>query len=60
MYITIITTYGLQLPVVFIGALWLRLESPMYIIWAMALSWSANALLTYIVFKRGRWKTVKV
>lgn len=60
MYVMLATTYGIQLPVILAGALWLKLESPLFIIWAMAVSMTVNAVATVLIFMRGRWKSVEV
>ena len=60
MWATVVTTYGVQLPIVLLGALWLKLEDPTFIVWAWVVSQLLNTVILYVLFKRGRWKTVKV
>ncbi|MBN2081378.1 MATE family efflux transporter [bacterium] len=60
MYVTVATTYGIQIPITLIGALVLRLENPMFILWAWVISALINASAMWVIFKLGRWKTVQI
>jgi len=54
------STYGIQIPLTLAGALWLRIDNPMFIVWAWVLSSTVNAAAMIWIFRRGRWKHVKV
>lgn len=60
MWVAVATTYGIQLPVTLVGALWLKIADPTFIVWAWSISSLINAAALFWLFKRGKWKTVKV
>lgn len=60
MFVRIATTYGLQIPLTLLGALWLKVENPIFIVWAWVLGSTANAAVMFWIFRRGKWKSVKV
>jgi len=49
-----------RLPVALVGALWLKVENPAFIVWAWSISSLINAAAMLWLFKRGKWKTIKV
>ncbi len=60
MWITLGTTYAIQLPLILYGALVAHWQNPAFIIWIMAIAGAINSVITILVFSRGRWKSVKV
>ena len=60
MWITLATTYLVQLPLVLWGVFKLELADPTFILWVYALAAVINAASTAVVFSLGRWRTVKV
>jgi putative MATE family efflux protein len=60
MFVTAATTYGIQIPLTLLGALWLKIDNPIFIVWAWVFSSTANAAVMIWIFRRGRWKDVDV
>ena len=58
-WINLFCFWGFQLPVAWVLARTLEF-GPNGVFWAVALSESVTAVVAFIVFRRGRWKTRKV
>ena len=59
MYISIVAFWVLQIPLAYVLSVYLQLQS-MGVYIAVTVSYSAYALLSIIVFRRGKWKLVQV
>jgi len=60
MWVTVVTTYGVQIPIILIGMYILKLANPVFIVWAWVAASALNAAAMWWIFRMGRWKTVKV
>jgi len=58
--VTLITTYGIQLPLALGGVYLLQLPDPRFIWWVGIAAYTVAAVLLYVLFSLGRWKHVKV
>ncbi|MBN2081714.1 MATE family efflux transporter [bacterium] len=57
---TLIGTCLIQLPIVLGGVRLMKLADPRFIWWVEAGSYAVAAVILYLVFKRGKWKTHRV
>ena len=57
---TLLSSLGVQLPLVLGGVYLLRLSDPLFIWWVQAAAYAIGAVLLFIIFRQGRWQRVKV
>jgi putative MATE family efflux protein len=60
MWSSLLGTWGVQLPIVLLGALYFKLADPYFIWWAGVVGAAVSATYIFLIFRKGRWKTIKV
>jgi len=59
-YSTLLSTLGVQLPLILGGVYLLNLPDPRFIWWSEAAAYTVGAVFMYLIFRRGHWKRVQV
>ncbi len=60
MWSALLSTWGVQLPVVVAGAYLFKWSSPYFIWWAGVAGGAVSLTYLFLEFRRGRWKTIRV